>query len=259
MKKCTVGDPCGDTCIEKSDVCHSGIGGVQAELLDKVKGIIPGKKTKWISTDKEGGFGAVFLSEDGKWIKKKAHKGAIKSQEVELTKLIHPGAFSEGNSMIMPLLPGKTADEVKRDKGIENDADIPVSDNQLKSIIDQIATLHKAGYVHKDLFNRNILIDDQSDTANIIDFGIAKKYNIKDKSPIVSSWEPKYPIIDYFKSFMVFMFPRIARLPGKYGQIGKILDEAYRKFTEAERINLPKNELDSLFQAYDKLIKGDKG
>jgi len=38
MKKCTVGDPCGATCIEKSDVCHSGIGGVQAELLDKVKG-----------------------------------------------------------------------------------------------------------------------------------------------------------------------------------------------------------------------------
>lgn len=87
-------------------------------------------------------------------------------------------AFGEdsdlGHYLVMPLLPGRSLEEIIRSDGpMDIDAALPVIE-QVASAID---AAHAAGVWHRDLKAENVIVVSDSDgapTAQVLDFGIAK-------------------------------------------------------------------------------------
>ncbi|MBX7156963.1 MAG: protein kinase [Verrucomicrobiae bacterium] len=138
----------------------------------------------------EGGEGSVFRAWDNqlgrvvalKRLKADADAMSALWQETQiLVSLHHPnivtlfdfGSDAEGPFVVMELLEGKTLDQVVTEFHIS----VPFFQQLARQVLSGLSAAHAKQVVHRDLKPSNIFLqfhEDQSFTAKILDFGLAK-------------------------------------------------------------------------------------
>lgn len=171
QKNCKLGAICGGSCISKSKSC-------KVDLLSgqKMRLVAAAKKLKSpVTLLGEGVFGKVFENSDGTVTKeyKDQLKGVAK-REAGYQRLAHKLGFAPrvvsvtGNSITMEKAKGMLLYDFI-------DTDPPDSEfvKVRKARKEIVLALHKAGFAHNDLHNRNIFWDTSTQKMSIIDFGLA--------------------------------------------------------------------------------------
>lgn len=139
----------------------------------------------------EGGMGSVFLGEHIKLNRKVAikslHDVLIKNEEIKERFRIEAEAMSKlqneniinlldyeenenGLFLIMEYVNGVPLDELLKANSIPYDQSLTI----IRSVLEGLQYAHKKGIVHRDIKPSNILIDGESMSPKILDFGIAK-------------------------------------------------------------------------------------
>jgi len=177
FKHCTEGDPCGRTCISKSDTCRIGLGTSSSEAVGKFSAIAKRRKKtiEWESKpfNKKGGYGSIYRSRDGKWVKKVLKDGSkLDDYEVKLTEKYIPGSKASLNreALAMPFIGTKSIGDREREKTLDE-----ISGEKVEKFLDEVTGLHKDGHIHGDLHKDNMLVDDITGEIKMIDFGLSRE------------------------------------------------------------------------------------
>lgn len=184
--KCIKGYSCGNTCIAKTKICQKGASLAAGEIISNFSKAATGKAAAKEPSDfridgkllGKGFFGEAYLTKNDTVAK--VQKVNFRKAEVEdLTKmgeagfspkLIGTGRLADGSyTMEMEYLDGYRTAHIN-DKGY-----VSMTPKQYRKVRDALSYMHTNGRAHYDLHGLNVLVDDSTNDAKLIDFGLARK------------------------------------------------------------------------------------
>jgi tRNA A-37 threonylcarbamoyl transferase component Bud32 len=130
----------------------------------------------------EGFYGMVFVKDD--LALKVAKEGSILSEEVEIAEEMGKAGVgpeihdsirnSDGDyvAMLMERIEGKTLLQRMEDAGVVGSREMDILDN----FFNRREKMHRAGIIHGDLHNENVMVSDDN-KVKIIDWGMARKFD----------------------------------------------------------------------------------
>lgn len=206
---CSKGKSCGSTCISKGKKCivalgdkvSNSLGKISASLQDNGDGEFRPEKYKGWKVEAEGYYGIVSFSPDGKralkqLIDRKDGKGGFGPHEVDIGKRMaelghSPRIFSHSDKHIeMERMPGKPLWEgYQRQEGDE-----PMNSTQALRAAAAIRDLHRLGYYHGDMHNKQFIVD--GNNVKLIDFGLSRPAS-SDPRRVIQDLNKISPLIEW--------------------------------------------------------------
>lgn len=177
-KKCKKGFECGFTCIKRGKKCRKNASPAAEQTIEQ---LVKARATAAGKQIGEGEYGVVLLTPEGTAVKKA--KEGFSEYEVPAQTLMGEagyapavygsGRLKNGTEYIeMQYLDGfRPAFNSKTDK-------VELSDKQLSKLRDAVTYLHANGYTHQDIHSYNVLVNDSTDDAKLIDYGLARPFSI---------------------------------------------------------------------------------
>lgn len=148
------------------------------------------RKDLWLG---EGSFGRVYITQNaltGKWHCMKIYKGALAETEIDLLQKEGMFVSSEstvaGDLFISELIHGKTLDTVLQQEKLSFEQALALN----ISLVEAYESLHRKGYVHRDIKPDNIIIDFDQHKCIAIDFGLAQEQEAQHHQKGASAYAP---------------------------------------------------------------------
>lgn len=235
-KNCLIGISCGASCVSRSYSCSRDLGEEEADFLSRLRHNLrdttlsdsPEMKDI-VSSDEDlrdvlengeeiggGAYGVVFVKDDlavklFRYGDSRSGYGTKKEEELEIAK--EAGEIGVGPKIIkeyrnekggleaimMERVKGKMLEEVVSDEGEGvSRKEAEVANNFFK----QVGIMHKAGIVHRDLHNENVIVKEDNSVV-LIDWGMAEKVD-KNRKGIQSVADELSDLLSYEESGWLF-------------------------------------------------------
>lgn len=182
--KCKIGYSCGRSCIERSDNCQKNASLGATEVIDNYKKIAnPQHRFRGAKLIGGGNFSDAYLTANNTLLKVAKPGEEISPIEKKVSalmgeagyapKILSSGKLANGRQFVeMEYLEGYRTAFVKNKEG--EWGRVRISDGQHTKIKEALTYLHKSGYAHTDIHGTNIMVNDATGDAKLIDYGLAE-------------------------------------------------------------------------------------